>query len=586
MPKRRYEQREPTHNWQQIQSLLKDPAQIQYEILRPVVLWGQTPKERAAETGMSARTIYYKANLFDQAGMASLLTAAPPPEIPKQDKRSLPPDIRQEIVDLHTQYPAFRPHELATICFVKYNRKPAPATIKLILATGPKPSTTERRYKRYGEIEDGAERRRLVIRLHVEGWNAKSIAGYLDVSRKTVHSILRRFAQEQFAGLEDKSHARTKLRKVDIQTIQEIKKLSENPLIGAYRVSAALEQMGIKLSRATCGRYLSINRSLYHLQMPRQSRPKAEMPFRATRRQEIWSVDIRYLDMHSLKGVEMVYCISILENFSRAILASTISLRQDTEAFFAVFYSAVRKHGVPEILVSDNGSVFISHATRRVCEQLGIEKKEIKKGRPYQNYIEAAFGVQRRMADWSFFKAQSWEDLLAAHTKWMTDYNFQKHMAHEDRQDGCHSPAAVLGWVKGMQPEPELVHRAFEAICEVRRLNKAGYAKFRNFLLYGERGLAGEKAVVNIFQDLLTLEYQQEKLSRYSVEWQPDERHLARVGNPRFFHHHYQSIQPELWEPGSVEWFVIIRTDPPVRQRKSRGRLMVVQLPLPMEEVQ
>jgi putative transposase len=98
----------------------------------------------------------------------------------------------------------------------------------------------------------------LVIRLHADGWNAKSIAGYLDVSRKTVHEILRRFAEEQFAGLEDKSHARKGLRKVDIQTIQEIKKLSENPLLGAYRVSAALEQMGIKLSRATCGRYLSI----------------------------------------------------------------------------------------------------------------------------------------------------------------------------------------------------------------------------------------------------------------------------------------------------------------------------------------
>jgi hypothetical protein len=78
------------------------------------------------------------------------------------------------------------------------------------------------------------------------------------------------------------------------------------------------------------------------------------------------------------------------------------------------------------MLVSDNGSIFLSHDTRRVCAQLGIEKKEIKKGKPYQNYIEAAFGVQRRMADWSFEKAQTWEDLLAAHDKWMRDYNFQK----------------------------------------------------------------------------------------------------------------------------------------------------------------
>ena len=64
------------------------------------------------------------------------------------------------------------------------------------------------------------------------------------------------------------------------------------------------------------------------------------------------------------------------------------------------------------MLVSDTGSIFLSHDTRRVCAQLGIEKKEIKKGKPYQNYIEAAFGVQRRMADWSFEKAQTWEDAV------------------------------------------------------------------------------------------------------------------------------------------------------------------------------
>jgi hypothetical protein len=128
-------------------------------------------------------------------------------------------------------------------------------------------------------------------------------------------------------------------------------------------------------------------------------------------------------------------------------------------------------------------------------------------------------GVQRRMADWSFEKAQTWDDLLAAHEKWLRDYNFQKHMAHDKRDDGCHSPAAVLQWIKGVQPEPELVYQAFSAMCETRRLNKAGYARFRNFLLYGERNLAGETVQVDIFQDVLTLDYHQERLSRYSVEW-------------------------------------------------------------------
>ncbi len=76
-----------------------------------------------------------------------------------------------------------------------------------------------------------------------------------------------------------------------------------------------------------------------------------------------------------------------------SILASAISRKQDTEAFFAVFYDAVRHFGVPEVLVSDNGSVFASHERRFACELLGVEKREIKKGKPYQNYIEAALYV-------------------------------------------------------------------------------------------------------------------------------------------------------------------------------------------------
>ena len=98
---------------------------------------GPDPQRTGRRNGCLARTIYYRANLFDQAGMAALLPAEPPPPGPQQDKRTLPPDMRQEIVDLHAQYPAFRPHEIATICFVKFNRKPASATIQLILAVFP-----------------------------------------------------------------------------------------------------------------------------------------------------------------------------------------------------------------------------------------------------------------------------------------------------------------------------------------------------------------------------------------------------------------------------------------------------------------
>jgi len=475
-----------------------------------VILWGTTPKERAAETGMSQRTIYYKANLFDQAGMASVMPPTPPPPVPKLDKRTLPPPMRQAIVDLKAEYSALSLHELASICYAQFGRRPSPHTIKLILASGPQPSRTTRRYPRFSEMDDPVERRILIIRLHAEGWTPSSIAGYLETSWTTVHATLKRWVEEQFAGLPDKSHApHARVQKVDLRALSEVKKLQENPELGAYRIHTDLLRLGIKLSPRTCGRILALNRKLYHLQMPRKTgRHKAAMPFRAERRHQFWSIDIRYLDMHRLEGEENIYCISILENFSRAILASAVTRRQDTEAVLAVLYHAIRKYGVPEMLVSDSGSVFLSHDAMRIYDALGIKKEQIKKGRPYQNCIETFFNVQRRLGDWHFEKAQTWEDLLAAHEKFVLEYNYQHHFAHEKRDDGCHSPAAVLQWIKGMQPAPELIYRAFSAMCETRKLNRAGYAKFRNFLLYGERGLAGEETSIYIFQDLLTLEYE------------------------------------------------------------------------------
>ena len=309
--------------------------------------------------------------------------------------------MRQEIVDLRAQYPAFTLHEIATICYAKFGRRPSPHTIQLILASGPKPSHTTRRYPPYAEIEDPVQKRLAVIRLHTEGWSVKSIARYLGTSRQTVHSTLKRWIEEQFAGLPDKSNApHNPARKVTLRDMQEVKKLQINPELGEYRVSAALEQMGIKLSPRTCGRILALNRALYHLQMPQKSdHSKKEMPFQSEYRHHYWFVDIRYLDMHQLGG-GMIYCISILEGYSRAILASAVTRRQNFEEYVAVLYAAIRKHGCPKALVSDHGGVFRDHHAMHIYTALGIEKKEIDKRQAWQNYVELMLYVIWNTPSW------------------------------------------------------------------------------------------------------------------------------------------------------------------------------------------
>jgi hypothetical protein len=69
------------------------------------------------------------------------------------------------------------------------------------------------------------------------------------------------------------------------------------------------------------------------------------------------------------------------------------------------------------------------------------------------------------------------------------------------------------------------------------------------------------------------------------VEWQPDDKHFLRVGNPRLYDHPYQSPQVDLWPQGQVEWFVIIKAAPygPRKRSKRSGRVIVMQPPLLLE---
>jgi hypothetical protein len=96
----------PTDDWAQLQFRFAWAEQASYELVRPVVLFGLTPAERARQTGVSASTVARKADRFDAYGIATFLSTEEPPQ-------SLPPELRQFIVELKAEYAALRPYEIA-----------------------------------------------------------------------------------------------------------------------------------------------------------------------------------------------------------------------------------------------------------------------------------------------------------------------------------------------------------------------------------------------------------------------------------------------------------------------------------------
>jgi hypothetical protein len=47
----------PTEDWRQVELLARAPGQRTYELIHPVVLFGQSPVERAAETGAAVKNL-------------------------------------------------------------------------------------------------------------------------------------------------------------------------------------------------------------------------------------------------------------------------------------------------------------------------------------------------------------------------------------------------------------------------------------------------------------------------------------------------------------------------------------------------
>jgi hypothetical protein len=77
MPLPKLQQHEHTEAWDQIKQLCLWPEQRRYELLRPVVLYGDTAASRAEQTGAQERTLRRQAEQFETEGLLSFFRPTP-----------------------------------------------------------------------------------------------------------------------------------------------------------------------------------------------------------------------------------------------------------------------------------------------------------------------------------------------------------------------------------------------------------------------------------------------------------------------------------------------------------------------------
>lgn len=102
--------------------------------------------------------------------------------------------------------------------------------------------------------------------------------------------------------------------------------------------------------------------------------PKGSRRFERINSNELWMMDIMY---YRLKKEGRFYLISILDDYSRFIVAHQVCTTQTGDNVTAVFHEAVDNYGLPNQLLTDRGSQFASwkgiNAFQEMLGNLSVE---------------------------------------------------------------------------------------------------------------------------------------------------------------------------------------------------------------------
>jgi putative transposase len=104
-----------------------------------------------------------------------------------------------------------------------------------------------------------------------------------------------------------------------------------------------------------------------------------------TRPNQVWAIDITYIAMKH----GFMYLTDIIDHYSRFVVAWDISNSLDTESVLSVLKQAIKKHGQPEIINSDQGSQFTCPLWVEYLKANNIKISMDSKGRALDNiFIE------------------------------------------------------------------------------------------------------------------------------------------------------------------------------------------------------
>jgi transposase InsO family protein len=312
------------------------------------------------------------------------------------------------------------------------------------------------------ELSVVEQRYQAVLAVLAEGETVKQVASRWRVSRQTVHAWLARYEADGLEGLGDRSHRPVSCPHQMPSAVEAavLEMRRAHPGWGAQRIRAEL----VRRPKLLAGQVLPSESAVYRCLSragvidagARRRRREEWKRWERGRANELWQMDVvgglLIADGTSAK------VLTGIDDHSRFCVSARVMARERTQPVCDGLAAAMRAHGVPQQILTDNGKVFTGrfHAPPvevlfdRICRENGIEHLLTQPRSPTTTGKIERFHRTMRS---DFDTTRVFSSLRAAQgalDEWVHHYNHERpHQAIEDRAPIERFAAAVARPVAG-----------------------------------------------------------------------------------------------------------------------------------------
>jgi transposase InsO family protein len=231
------------------------------------------------------------------------------------------------------------------------------------------------------ELSVAEQRYQAVLAVIGEGGTVSEVAGRWGVSRQSVHAWLARYEAGGLEGLADRSHRpgscphqmdpRIEARVLELRRVHRS--------WGARRIVFELGRLGVRPVPSESGVYRALVRAGLIEPGGRRRRKEEWRRWERGSAMELWQMDV--VGGFLLADGTRAKALTGVDDHSRYCVSAALMARERTRPVCDALAAALRAHGVPQQILTDNGKVFTGRFGHppvevlfdKICRENGID---------------------------------------------------------------------------------------------------------------------------------------------------------------------------------------------------------------------